>query len=141
MRKKIVLFICLVAIVFMGLVSVNAAGNWTNSVLYISDNSIVVGNWKNYTSSGNHRVRFSVDSWNSTHCTSVNDKSRIVVSIIRDYNYFVEGQASVVTKVGTCPDHVITYATSGTMKYQYETYTSSSQYCGFNSSWFGYGIL
>ena len=141
MKKKIFTIAFVFAFIFLGIISVNAASNWKNSVLYISDNSIVVGSWKNYTASGNHRVRFSEDSWNSTHCTSVNDTSRLVVSIVRDYNYFVEGQAHVVTKVGTCPDKIITYTTPGTMKYQFETYTSSSQYCGFNSNMFGYGIL
>ncbi len=142
MKKRIVSIVLIVAIIFtLGLTCVFAVDNWHPTYLYISDNSYVNGSWYNYSISGTQRVRFSVDGWyNSTKCSSVNDYSYLVVSLIRDGNNFVEGQEWVKTKVGTCPDQAIAYTKAGTYKYKYETFTSSNQFCGFKSDLFYFGI-
>lgn len=112
-----------------------------DSTLTISDNSRVFGSSHNHNT-GEHKVRFSVDSWNSSMCSSVNDTSKLIVTVTRDATNSVYASAIVTTKVGTCPTKSLGQINGGSYIYKYYTYASGGNaYCGFKSNMFKYGVI
>lgn len=112
-----------------------------DSTLIISNNSRVFGSSKHYYI-GEHKVRFSVDSWNSSMCSSVNDTSKLVVTVTRYATNTVYASAIVTTKVGTCPTKSLGQINGGSYIYKYYTYASGGNaYCGFKSNMFKYGVI